>query len=333
MQLLLLLQTRGNSTGPELARQLEVSVRTVYRDVEALSAAGVPIYSAPGHAGGIRLVDGYRTRLTGMTTAEADAVLLGGLPAAAADLGLGTVLATAQLKVLAALPPELRGRATRIAERVHLDAPGWFRRPDETPALAAVAQALWHDRTLRLRYDRRDKIVERTLDPLGLVLKAGTWYLVARDGTSIRSYRAGRILSVESTGETFHRPGDFDLTSHWQHAADEFARAMLLVRARCRVATSHLRLLRITLDPAAVAEAMDSATEPDEHGWVELTVPSESYEVLTTAILPLGEFIEVLAPAELRAQLAATAAAMHARYAQGHPDHPHPSAQKYRSHT
>ncbi|MEU2033854.1 helix-turn-helix transcriptional regulator [Nocardia amamiensis] len=314
VQLLLLLQTRGRSTAPELARELEVSVRTVYRDIDALSAAGVPVYSEPGRAGGVRLVDGYRTRLTGLTTEEADAVLLTGLPGPAADLGLGTVLATAQLKVLAALPPELRGRATRIAERVHVDAPGWFHRPDETPTLAAVADALWHDRRLRVRYGRKDKVVERRLDPLGLVLKAGTWYLVARDGSALRSYRVSRILAAEPTGETFTRPADFDLRAHWADAADDFARSMLRVRARCRIAAGHLRLLRLMNDPAAVAEALASAGPPDAEGWVEVVVPSESYEVLATGILPLGEFVEVLEPPQLRAQLAATAAAMHARY-------------------
>ncbi len=314
MQLLLLLQTRGRVTAPELARELEVSVRTVYRDVEALSAAGVPVYSEPGRGGGVRLVDGYRTRLTGLTTDEADAVLLTGLPGAAADLGLGTVLATAQLKVLAALPPELRGRATRIAERVYVDAPGWFHRPDQTPTLATIAEALWHDRRLRVRYDRKDKVVERVLDPLGLVLKAGTWYLVARGETSPRSYRVGRIRDAEPTGETFVRPAEFDLRAHWAEAADDFARSMLRVRARCRIAATHLRLLRLMNDPAAFAEALASAGQPDAEGWVEVVVPSESYEVLAHGLLPLGEFAEVLEPPHLRARLAATAAAMHARY-------------------
>ncbi|MBF6548902.1 helix-turn-helix transcriptional regulator [Nocardia brasiliensis] len=317
VQLLLLLQTRGRSTAGALAKELEVSVRTVYRDIEALSAAGVPVYSEPGRAGGVQLIDGYRTRLTGLTTDEADAVLLTGLPGAAADLGLGTVLATAQLKVLAALPPELRGRATRIAERIHIDAPGWFHRPDETPTLNTVADALWHDRRLHLRYGRKDKVVERLLDPLGLVMKAGTWYLVARDGAGVRSYRVSRIVSAEPNGESFTRPDDFDLSAHWSAAADDFAQSMLRVRSRCRIAATHLRLLRLWHEPAAVAEALGSATEPDAEGWVELTLASEAWDVLAHAILPLGEFIEVLDPPELRARLAETAARMHARYHSG----------------
>ncbi|MET8651285.1 helix-turn-helix transcriptional regulator [Nocardia aurea] len=314
VQLLLILQTRGQVTAPELAAELEVSVRTVYRDVEALSAAGVPVYSEPGRAGGIRLVDGYRTRLTGLTSDEADAVLLAGLPDAAADLGLGTVLATAQLKVLAALPPELRGRATRIAERVHVDAPGWFRRPEQTPTLTTLTDALWHDRRLLVRYRRGDRVVERRLDPLGLVLKAGTWYLVARQGADIRSYRVGRIETAHALDETFSRPDDFELSTHWARAQEDFARSMLRVRARCRIDPAHLRMLALTFEPAAVTEAYESMSEPDSEGWVEIVLASEAYHVLLHGILQLGEHVEILAPPELRAEISAIALAMAKRY-------------------
>ncbi|WP_278265870.1 YafY family protein [Nocardia sp. AG03] len=314
VRLLLSLQASGGSTAGELARELEVSTRTVYRDVEALSEAGVPVYCEPGRGGGVRLIDGYRTRLTGLTSDEADAVLLAGLPGAAADLGLGTVLATAQLKMLAALPPELRGRATRIADRVHIDMPGWFHRPDDTPTLATVADALWHDRRLALGYRRPDRVVHRIVDPLGLVMKAGTWYLVARESTDIRSYRASRIVTAETTGETFTRPADFDLSAHWRTAADEFARSILRVRAHCRVDTAHLGLLRLMNDPAAVTEALASLGPPDADGWAEITIPGESVEVLTHALLPLGHHLEVLAPEELRTRLATIATAMTARY-------------------
>lgn len=314
VRLLLLLQTRGQTTAAELARELEVSVRTVYRDIEALSAAGVPVYSTPGRAGGVQLVDGYRTRLTGLTTEEADAVLLTGLPQAAADLGLGTVLATTQLKLLAALPPELRGRATRIAERVHVDMPGWYHRPETTPALVTLADALWHDRRVEIDYRRADRRVRRLLDPLGLVLKGGTWYLVARAGRSVRSYRVSRIGTVRETEEVFTRPDDFDLAAHWSTVKDDFARSMLRVTARCRVVAAQLSLLRLMNEPAAVEEALAGATPPDAEGWVELTIRSESFEVLASALLPLGAHLEVLDPPELRTRLADTAAAMYARY-------------------
>jgi predicted DNA-binding transcriptional regulator YafY len=327
VQLLLILQTRGQVSAPELARELEVSVRTVYRDLEALSAAGVPVYSEPGRYGGARLVDGYRTRLTGLTTDEADAVLLTGLPDAAAELGLGTVLAAAQLKVLAALPPELRSRATRVRERFHLDAPGWFRRNEELPHLATVAEALWADRRLRLRYARRDPdsspdgdgaAVERTLDPLGLVLKAGVWYLVARpdDGRDPRTYRVSRILEATCLEDTFERPDGFDLAGHWTEASDAFERAVQHVPVRALVARHAARHLRHHLG-VSTFEEVDELVErapmrPD--GRVELRFQTERVEIAHHELLPLGAAIEVLEPLELREMLRQTAKELAALY-------------------
>ncbi|WP_020578524.1 WYL domain-containing protein [Actinopolymorpha alba] len=182
LSLLLLLQTRGRMTAPELAEELEVSVRTVYRDIDSLSAAGVPVYADRGPAGGYQLLDGYRTRLTGLTGDEAESLFLTGMPGqAAAELGLGSVLAATELKLMAALPPELRSRAGRIRERFHLDAPSWFREMERPEHLAAVADAVWNQRMIRIRYERWGQtVVTRTLEPYGLVLKTGVWYVAAR---------------------------------------------------------------------------------------------------------------------------------------------------------
>src|SRR5688500_17869396 len=179
VQLLLLLQARGRTTAAVLASELEVSERTIHRDVDALSAAGVPIYAERGPHGGVQLVEGYRTRLTGMTAEEAEAIFLSGAAGPAAELGLGTVMTAARLKVLAALPAELRARASRLVERFHLDASGWFRANEEVPQLAPLAEAVWESRPVQIAYRRGDEEVERALEPLGLVLKAGIWYLVA----------------------------------------------------------------------------------------------------------------------------------------------------------
>jgi len=163
VSLLLLLQARGHRTAAELAEELEVSVRTVYRDVQALAESGVPIYAERGPGGGVRLVDGYRTRLTGLTTDEAEALFLSGVPGPAAELGLGTVVTAARLKVLAALPPELRTRAGRVAERFHLDAPGWWQHTDPVPCLGELASAVWETRAVHIRYRRDDRVERRPL--------------------------------------------------------------------------------------------------------------------------------------------------------------------------
>ncbi|GAA1122957.1 helix-turn-helix transcriptional regulator [Nocardiopsis composta] len=181
LSFLLLLQNRGRMTAAELAAELECSERTVYRDAEALGAAGIPIYADRGTGGGYRLMDGYRTRLTGLTAGEADSLFFTGLPGPADALGLGSELALVRLKLLAALPGELRERAERVGARFHLDATAWWRTPAATPHLAALADAVWEERTVQIGYRRFDgSTVQRTVDPLGLVLKGDTWYVLAR---------------------------------------------------------------------------------------------------------------------------------------------------------
>src|SRR5437588_3221845 len=206
VRLLLLLQTRGQLTAAELAEQLDVSVRTVHRDVEALAEAGVPIEAVRGPAGGYRVAGGYRTRLTGLTADEAEALFAG----PAAELGLGGVFADARLKVLAALPRELQERAERSARLFHLDTRGWFRGEDKTPHLPALASAVWRGRRVAARYREGAKVVRRTLDPLGLVLKAGAWYLVAHRPVGMRVYRVSRIVAVRALEEPLTPPRDFD---------------------------------------------------------------------------------------------------------------------------
>jgi predicted DNA-binding transcriptional regulator YafY len=202
ISLVLLLQSGGTMTAAELAGQLEVSERTIYRDILALSAAGVPVYSEQGRAGGYRLLDGYRTRLNGLNRAEAEALFLSGLPGPVRDMGLGAALAAAQLKVAAALPATMRDASSRARQRFHLDVPGWFQDADPPPLLAELARAVWEDRTVTLTYRRQGEVV-RTVEPLGLVLKTGAWYLVGRVGADVRTYRVDRAGAVEVTDTVF----------------------------------------------------------------------------------------------------------------------------------
>ena len=316
VELLLLLQTRGRLTAPELATVLEVSVRTVQRDVEALSAAGVPVVAERGRTGGYRLIDGYRTRLTGLTPEEARALLLAGTPQrAAAGLGLGDVLAVTQLKLLASLPAELRAQAAAVRERFHLDPSGWEHRPEEPPFLPVVVQALWDRRRLHVTYRRwGPQDVERVLDPLGVVLKVGNWYLVARpDGGPVRTYHVGRLLAVEVSAETFERPAGFDLASAWEASQEGYAERVFRHWVDVRISPRGMELVGLFgAYPARQARA--NAGPPDADGWVTTRVPLETQHHAEHWVLRLGAEAEVLGPPALRDRMVAIVAELGARY-------------------
>jgi predicted DNA-binding transcriptional regulator YafY len=314
LTILLLLQTRGRMTAAQLAAELEVSVRTVYRDVEALHTAGVPLYGDAGHRGGYELLAGYRTRLTGLSAGEAGALFLTGLPGPAADLGLGPAVEGARLKLRAALPPGLREQADRMSRRFHLDAPGWYAEDDDVPFLPAVAGAVWRGRVLDVRYRRwaEPTDVDRRLEPYGLVLKAGRWYVVAArpGGSGPRTYRVDRILRLTVTEDGFTVPDDFDLAAHWQvYQRDVHAR---LHRDEALVRLSPRGVTRLT---GAAARAAAAAGTPDPDGWTRARVPVESMDRAHHQFLALGADAEVLGPPGLRARLAATARALADRYA------------------
>ena len=217
VSILLLLQTRGQLTAPQLADELEVSVRTIYRDIESLNEAGVPVYGEAWPAGGYRLLGGYRTRLTGLTADEAEALQFIGMPGAAAELGLGTVLAAAQLKLHAALPEGFRERSTRIQERFFLDAPGWYHDGDASPHLDAIADAVWNQQRVEVRYRRwaAPTDVTRILEPHGIVLKAGNGTSWPAATATLRTYRISQVLNLTPLNERFERVADFDLPGYW----------------------------------------------------------------------------------------------------------------------
>ena len=319
VSLLLLLQTRGRMTAQALADELEVSVRTVYRDVESLGAAGVPIYADRGPAGGYQLLDGYRTRLTGLTGDEAGTLFLAGMPGPAAELGLGSVLAAAELKLRASLPGELADRADRVRERFHLDAPGWFRGDEPTPHLALVAGAVWDARRLSVRYRRwkTPREVSRTLSPLGVVLKAGRWYLVAGAGEHVTAYRVTNILDAEVLDEPVARPPGFDLAAFWREWTERYERSVYTGSATVRMTVRALEMTAYILAPEMSRVARDRAGAPDEAGWLVTEVPIESIRHGHIELLKLGADAEVLAPPELREQFVATAHDLVARYAEG----------------
>jgi predicted DNA-binding transcriptional regulator YafY len=312
VSLLLLLQVRGRMTAQQLAGELEVSVRTIYRDVESLHAAGIPLYGDAGHAGGYQLVDGYRTRLTGLTTDEAEVLFLAGLPGPAAELGLAALVTAAQLKLRAALPSQHAGR---IQERFHLDTPGWYSETDEVPHLPALAQAVWQGTAVQVRYRRWQEPHEvgRRLEPYGIVLKAGHWYVVAQSGGALRTYRVDQILELTQLGEAFTRPADFDLGTCWRERLADFHSRLYQGEASIRISPRGMGEASQRLSEAVVrAVTTDGSVDPD--GWTRAVVPIESVAHAHSEFLKLGADLEVLGPAELRDMVAATARALASLY-------------------
>ena len=325
LSLLLMLQARGRLTAPDAARELEVSVRTVYRDVEALSAAGVPVWTTPGRHGGIELMPGYRTDVTGMTAAESRALVALSGRAVPDDLGLGSALASAVHKLVAAVPASHRPAAQTARERVLVDHAGWYRTaPAGTggaPHLAAVQDAVWEDRRLRVRYRHGDRRLRTcTLDPWGLVLKAGVWYLVAARRGVPRLYRVDRVEATTTLTEAAHRPAGLDLEAVWTRlrADVERPRAATTVRLRVRADLRDLveRVTAAQRTDAPVVEA-GRRTGADGVTWEVLDLEFRAAGAARATLLGFGDGLEVLAPDDLRTAMAATARAVVALYEGG----------------
>ncbi|WP_030962476.1 helix-turn-helix transcriptional regulator [Streptomyces sp. NRRL S-378] len=330
IRMALLIQSNPGLTAASLARELDVSERTVIRDVQALQEAGVPVRSDRGRTGGYRLAPGYRTRLTTLHPTEAETLFLSGLPSALRDMGLADAADAARLKLTATLLPSVRAAAEASVRRFHLDAPAWFREPSAPELLPALARAVWSDRIVELSYARPGRdgsppaAVSRVVEPYGLVLKAGTWYLVARlrdghgHGGGWRTYRVDRVTALAPARggpEVFARDADFELAAHWEARSHDFARALLRTSVRVRLTARGLGRLPAVVDGAAVEEALASASAPDPAtGLVTLDLPAESEDVAFDQLARLGADAEVLAPAALRARFRERAQALAALY-------------------
>ena len=306
VRLLLLLQSRGRLTAAQLAAELEVSERTVYRDLADLGGPGVPVVGERGAGGGYRLLDGYRTNLTGLKDDEAEALLLTGAAAPLAEVGLGVQLAAARLKLLAAVPASLREVAVRAEQRFHLDPTGWARATERDEGrLAAVADAVWRDRRLRLVHRLLNgPTTERTVDPLGLVHKTGTWYLVAVAGAAPRVYRVERIVAATPMDEPAARPPGFDLVAYWRQWEAAYAASLPVYRARVRLGPAAHRYRDAF---GRFSPRSDEEEGVDGDGWVTQTLVFDDLRMAVSAMLALAPEVEVLAPEELRRELAATA--------------------------
>ena len=298
----MLLQARGRISAVELAARLEVSVRTLYRDVDELSAAGVPIYAQRGRHGGFELAPGWQTRLTGLTEAESHAVLLAGLAAPAAELGLAGAVSAARGKLLSALPDAARAQALRVSERLHLDTLDWYRAPTPAPLLRVVAAALWKDRALRIDYVSWQKRSERLVHPLGLVTKAGHWYLVALLNGRASTFKVAGIVSATELAIASKRPRGFVLSDYWQASVQRFERELYAQLATVRASPQGLQALAELNSACAAALERAGARKPGQRTR-RLQVPIEGVERASVQLLALAPEVEVLGPPELRARI------------------------------
>jgi len=333
LSLVLLLQARGGATARALAAELEVSIRTVYRDLQALAAAGVPVVTCSGPGGGCRLMEGYRFPLRGLRPEEAEALLILGVPSVLHEIGLDRALDAAhrQIRVTAGLAsrpgPQARppGPDGSDAALVHLDMPRWFGGQEEVPALRDLAHALRFRRRLALRYrpggrhdDEPSQAESRVVEPLGLVNKAGTWYLVAsladtEEFPAVRVFRGGRISRARVLAEPFERPAGFELAAFWQRWSAEFEASRPRLQVTLRASPRALAVFGEIFGQAC-GPALEAALPPDEHGWQVVRLSFEHERAAAHRLAGFGDQVEVLAPPSVRAVLVTAAQQILRRY-------------------
>jgi predicted DNA-binding transcriptional regulator YafY len=313
LSILLLLQVHRRLTAAELASRLGVSERTVHRDMVALSAAGIPVYAERGGNGGWRLTEEYQTRLTGLTQSEIQAAFLTQPARLLADLGLRQAADAASLKLLAALPSGQRGGATRAQQTILLDMAGWQQSVDAVPLLPSLHGAIWQGRKVRFAYERGDGVaVERTADPLGLVAKGRIWYLVAAVDGDVRTYRVTRMRAVQPLDEPATSPPDFDLALFWEESSRTFVESLPRYAVVARVAPVLLSRLQL----GDRTPPFTPHGPPDDDGWTTVTLQMQTRDSACEYLLGLGTLLEVLEPADLRAQMQQQAAAVVELYQQ-----------------
>jgi predicted DNA-binding transcriptional regulator YafY len=300
LSLLMLLQARGRMTAQALAEELEVSERTIYRDIDALSAAGVPVYGEAGREGGYALLDSYRTSLTGLTEKEVRALFMLGIPAPLAELGVSQELKAALLKLSAALPEARRRDEERVRQRFYLDSAWWHQGEESVPHLQTVYQAVWQDRKLSITYRPLPTVeIEQLVDPYGLVAKAGVWYLVCARGGKVRAHRVSELLDARLSDETFKRPSGFALAAFWRSWCVQREQSQVNYPVTVRVAPDFFPWLPMYFGDSIRARIAQAGL-PDAAGWVTLELSFESLAAARERILGLGRGVEVLKPVALR---------------------------------
>jgi predicted DNA-binding transcriptional regulator YafY len=303
ISILLLLQIHQRLTARALAERLEVSERTILRDMEALSVAGIPVFAERGTGGGWSLVENYRTNLTGLSVAEIQALFLTRPPRLLADLGLEKAADGAQLKLLAAMPSTARRNAEQASQRIYVDVAGWKRADEAVPCLPVIQEAVWQECKLRFTYSRagggQECGVERVVEPLGLVAKGSVWYLVAMVDGEIRNYRVSRVQTAELLNEPFVRPAGFDLAAVWQQSNVEFKAKFPRYLVKLRVHPDALWRLQF----AGRYSNVEQLGEPETDGWIPVTMNFQAAENAGENLIGLGALVEVLEPVEVRERI------------------------------
>ena len=299
LSILLLLQVNRRMTARELAHRLEVSERTIHRDMEALSVAGVPVTSERGAHGGWSLIDGYKTNLTGLAGAEVQALFVPGPARLLSDLNLGKASESALIKLLAALPDAFRRDAEYVRQRIHVDVTGWNRTEEAVPCLHTIQDAVWQGRRLAFEYGQEGCASERTVAPLGLVAKGSVWYLVAAVGGEIRSYRVSRVHSPVMLDEPCERPEGFDLAAHWEESSRKFRDNFPRFYATFRAHPSVLNRMHLAR-PFVRVEEIGPA---DGEGWQRVRMRFQFAEEACEFALGFGARVEIIEPTELRGRV------------------------------
>lgn len=300
LTILLLLQNRGKMTSRELANTLEVSERTVFRDMEALSASGVPVFAERGREGGWMLTEGYRTSLTGMKPKEIASLLLSADVSLLSDLSIHEDFSSAVRKLEAASSPQTSSPAAYLSQRIHIDGASWHPSDEKYPFLSVLQDALWEDRKVKITYDRNNEPQTRLINPLGLVAKRGVWYVVAEREGEIRTYRVSRLVTAEATNESFQRPDPFDLKSYWEQSTLAFKASLprypatLLVKENILKEFRRERFVTVT----NIEEASDSE-------WLSVEAEFNTVESACRIVLSFSPSVIVTAPQELREKLLA----------------------------
>jgi predicted DNA-binding transcriptional regulator YafY len=313
ISIMLLLQVNRRLTSQELAGRLEVSVRTIHRDMEALTTAGVPVVAERGSGGGWSMMDEYRTNLTGLNRQEIQALFMATPQRLLSDLGLDKASDAALIKLRAAVPSIHRNAAEYVRQRIHIDVTGWNRADEAVTALPSIQEAIWRERRLQITYRRGDgcETFERLLDPLGLVAKGSVWYLVAGADGQVRSYRVSRISRAAVTGESAVRPEGFDLAGFWEQSTRAFKTNLPQFDARLRVSPSILPRL-VYAGRFARIERIDPA---GEDGWATVDIRFQFEAEACEYALSFGPLVEVLEPESLREKVIEMARSVVAFYA------------------